>query len=145
MVKYQIGGSLAANVATYVERAADTQLSQALLQRSFCYVLTSRQMGKSSLRVQMRHQLEAAGKGRCAVIDMTRIGSQQITQEQWYQGLAFDIARQLRSPQQFNIPLWWHSLGDLSPVQKLSPFIETVLRDDSIHPQISNTPIFSLS
>ncbi|MEM9116536.1 MAG: hypothetical protein AAGD09_01500 [Cyanobacteria bacterium P01_F01_bin.56] len=73
MVKYQIGGSLAANVATYVERATDTQLYQALLQRSFCYVLTSWQMGKSSLRVQMRHRLEAAGKGRCAVIDMTRI------------------------------------------------------------------------
>ncbi len=75
----------------------------------------------------MRHRLEAAGKGRCAAIDMTRIGSQQLTQEQWYQGLAFDIARQLRLPYPVNVALWWQALGDLPPVQKLSQFIETVL------------------
>ncbi len=98
MVKYQIGGSLAANAPIYVARKADAQLYQARLRRSFCYVLTSRQMGKSSLRVQMRHRLEASGQGRCAAIDLTQMGSQHITPERWYHGLAFDLARRLGKP-----------------------------------------------
>lgn len=63
MFEYQIGGSLSVNNPTYVDRAADTELYKALLNRSFCYVLTSRQMGKSSLRVQTRHRLESEGQG----------------------------------------------------------------------------------
>ncbi len=135
MFEYQIGDSLSVNNPTYVDRAADTELYKALLNRSFCYVLTSRQMGKSSLRVQTRHRLESEGQGRCAVIDMTRIGSRHLTHEQWYQGLAFDIARKLGQHHQTNFTHWWQALGATPPVQKLSQFIETVLlANDSLEP-----------
>ena len=49
---YQVGGSLPVHASTYVRRLADQNLYEGLLAGNFCYVLNSRQMGKSSLRVQ---------------------------------------------------------------------------------------------
>ena len=125
--EYCVGGSLAANNPTYIERSADDALYKALLRGEFCYVLTSRQMGKSSLRLRMRDRLESFGQGRCASVDMTRIGSQQLTPEQWYLGLAFDLHRKFGLQRQVNLQAWWQQLGALPPVQKLSQFLETVL------------------
>lgn len=127
MYEYRIGGSLTIDDPTYIERSADTYLYQSLMRREFCYVLTSRQMGKSSLRLRTRYRLEAADQGRCAAIDMTRIGSQQLTPDQWYQGLAFDLRRKFGLHSQVDLPVWWQRLGNLPPVQKLSQFIEDVL------------------
>ena len=117
MYEYRIGGSLAVDDPTYIQRSADDALYKALLRGEFCYVLTSRQMGKSSLRVRTRYRLEAAGQGRCAAIDMTRIGSQQLSPEQWYQGLAFDLQRKFELHRQAHLQTWWQRLGNLPPVQ----------------------------
>ncbi|MEA5449595.1 AAA-like domain-containing protein [Leptolyngbya sp. CCNP1308] len=127
MVEYRVGGSLAADDPTYIEREADRTLYRSLLQGELCYVLTSRQMGKSSLRLRTRQRLETNGMGRCAAIDLTRIGSQQISPEQWYLGLAFDLRRKFQLPDGVDLPTWWQGLGPLPPVQKLSYWIETVL------------------
>ena len=51
----------------------------------FCYVLNSRQMGKSSLRVQVMKRLQLEGFA-CAALDLTQIGSQQVSSQQWYGG-----------------------------------------------------------
>jgi len=139
MIEYRVGGSLAIDDPTYIDRAADRVLYQALLDRSFCYVLTSRQMGKSSLRLQVRHRIESAQQGRCAAIDMTRIGNHQLTQEQWYQGFTFDLGRKFGLHHPFDILDWWQRLGTLPPVQKLSQFIETVLLAEA-----SQEPLFIL-
>ncbi|MBW4482036.1 MAG: AAA-like domain-containing protein [Tildeniella torsiva UHER 1998/13D] len=127
MVEYRVGGSLAADDPTYIEREADRTLYRSLIQGELCYVLTSRQMGKSSLRLRTRQRLETEGMGRCAAIDLTRIGSQQITPEQWYLGLAFDLRRKFGLPDGVDLPTWWQGLGPLPPAQKLSYWIETVL------------------
>ncbi|NER79158.1 MAG: hypothetical protein F6K42_06165 [Leptolyngbya sp. SIO1D8] len=127
MYRYCVGGSLSVDHPTYIERSADDALYQALLQGEFCYVLTSRQMGKSSLRLRTRHRLESARQGCCASIDLTRIGSQQLNPEQWYQGLAFELQRKFGLKDQVHLRTWWQQLGGLPPVQKLSQFIETVL------------------
>jgi len=50
---YQVGGSLPVDAPSYITRQADAEFLQALLDGKFCYVLNARQMGKSSLRVQV--------------------------------------------------------------------------------------------
>jgi len=122
---YKVGGSLEYQHPTYVVRQADAQLYQGLINGEFCYVLNSRQMGKSSLRVQMTKKLKAQGI-KCAAIDMTRIGS-HVTPEEWYGGLVSELLRGFRLSRKINFSNWWRDREVLSPVQRLSEFIDDVL------------------
>src|SRR5262250_2193611 len=83
---YITGGTLESGAPSYVEREADRQLYDGLLHGEFCYVLTARQMGKSSLMVRTADRLQTAGI-HVAALDLTALGAQNITAEQWYYGL----------------------------------------------------------
>lgn len=83
---YQVGGSLAIDAPCYVSRQTDQELLEYLENGDFCYVFNSRQMGKSSLLVRTSKILREQG-WKTATIDMTAMGSEMITPEQWYWGM----------------------------------------------------------
>ncbi|MCT7959985.1 AAA-like domain-containing protein [Laspinema sp. D1] len=121
---YQVGGSLPFNAPTYVRRKADETLFQELVKGEFCYVFNARQMGKSSLRVQTTHRLQSIGI-RCGVIDVTAIGTQEVTPEQWYGSMVGLLTKAFRL--EVNLLSWWRDRAHCSYVNRLSDFLETIL------------------
>ncbi|WP_375503480.1 AAA-like domain-containing protein [uncultured Nostoc sp.] len=126
---YQIGASLSFDAPSYVERQADEEFYQNLREGKFCYVLNSRQMGKSSLRVRTMQRLEEEGT-ICAAIDLTGIGKYKVTLSQWYGGIAYALVESchLEDNFEFNWQIWWQDHQKLlDPVTCLRLFIEEVL------------------
>ena len=123
---YQVGGSLINNAPSYVERQTDIEIYNALKKSEFCYVLNCRQMGKSSLLVRTKHHLEQEGF-KCTSIDITNIGSENITASQWYKGIIADLCRGFKLLGKFNLKSWWQTGDDISLVHKLSQFIAELL------------------
>jgi len=87
------GGAVQAGGGVYLERDADRDLLQHCRAGDFTYVLTSRQMGKSSLMYRAAERL-ADGDARPIIIDLTELGA-QTTADQWYKGFLVRVQEQL--------------------------------------------------
>ncbi|MCC5669454.1 CHASE2 domain-containing protein [Nostoc sp. CHAB 5784] len=125
--KYQVGGSLTVNAPSYVRRQADYLLYEALKQGEFCYILNSRQMGKSSLLASTKHRLEQEGF-KCSTIDMSIIGTSHVTPLQWYKSVVGDLWLGFNLLNKINLKSWWREQEDISLLERLRWFIEELLQ-----------------
>lgn len=118
---FAAGGSLHYNLPSYVTRPADEELLRQLLAGNFCYLLTPRQMGKSSLMVRTAQKLEQNGV-KTIILDLTTIGT--ASPDQWYQSLLRGIKRRLNLS--INPKRWWQEHNEVSQVQRFIDYLGEV-------------------
>jgi hypothetical protein len=132
-IRYQVGGALLQDVSSYVTRDSDRQLFEALKAGEFCYVLNSRQMGKSSLMVRTLAQLQESGwKG--IILDFSAKDTQSDQPSFWYNGIINQLNNHFKLLDRGDFRTWLKERDFISPVERLGEFIETVLLPGIIEP-----------
>jgi AAA-like domain len=124
---YITGGAIPSDSPGYIERVADEDLYRRTSASEFCYVLASRQSGKSSLMVRTAARLRHQGVG-VAVVDLTQFIVPKIKEESvehWYYGLILGIQRSL--PIQRDLEAWWREHGGMTAVQRFTTFLTDVV------------------
>ncbi len=118
------GGTMKPDAASYVPREADEQLYNAVLAGEYCNVLTTRQMGKSSLMARTAARLRLQGVA-CATVDLQGKGDPASAPEQWYYGVTKQISDGLELP--FDLSAWWREQSLLLPAQRMTDFFADVV------------------
>ncbi|MBD2510689.1 AAA-like domain-containing protein, partial [Nostoc muscorum FACHB-395] len=99
-------------------------LYEGLKAGKFCYVLNSRQSGKSSLRVRTMQRLRDDGV-QCAAVDLSAGGIQNVPPEQWYADLIDTLIDSFGLDLDFGD--WWEANQLNSLVTRFRKFLEEVL------------------
>ena len=121
-VAFVAGGTVQAGGGIYLPRRADDELLEHCLAGDFTYILTSRQMGKSSLMIRTAERLVDKGAVPI-VVDLTEFGA-KTTAEQWYKGLLLGVQEQalLSTP----AAEWWARQADHSFAHKFTRYLREV-------------------
>lgn len=128
---YTVGGTVQANArGVYIPRQADEELLQLCRESTFAYVLTPRQMGKSSLMIRTAEQLMDQGS-QAVIIDLTQIGT-QLTADEWYGDFLDLVASQLLLST--NVKQWWQAHAQSGTTLRLTRFFQEVLLTEVTEP-----------
>ncbi|MEM7801627.1 MAG: AAA-like domain-containing protein, partial [Chloroflexota bacterium] len=119
---FTAGGTLHSDAPSYVTRPADEEIDNIAQNGELGYVLTTRQMGKSSLMTRAAASLHESGL-RTAILDLTAIGTADI--DSWYLSLLDDLQGQLEL--ETDVEAWWDENGRLSPVRRFTKFMREIL------------------
>ncbi|MCB8963275.1 MAG: AAA-like domain-containing protein, partial [Ardenticatenales bacterium] len=119
---FTAGGTLHPEAPSYVRRPADDELLKVARSGQLAYILTTRQMGKSSLMNQTSRQLAAEG-WLTAISDLTALGTAE--PDAWYLSLLDDICYQLDLD--MDLDGWWEARAQLTPERRLLRFVQEQL------------------
>lgn len=125
------GGTLEANTPSYVNRPADDELIKALLRGEYCYILTPRQMGKSSLMTRTSQRLKEHNI-KFAVVDIQGMGAQNANE--FYASLLSRVRRGLKLS--VDIDEWMKKKSSVGFGQMLSDFIQDVVLTEISEPVV---------
>ncbi|ESA34116.1 wd-40 repeat-containing protein [Leptolyngbya sp. Heron Island J] len=103
---YTVGGTVQVNEqGIYIPRQADIELLKLCRESTFAYVLTPRQMGKSSLMIRTAERLTDE-EIQAVIIDLTQIGT-QVSADEWYSDFLDLVASQLMLST--DVKVWWQA------------------------------------
>ena len=111
------------NAPSYLERAADAQLLDALVAGEYVFLLDSRQKGKSSLVARTMVKLKERGID-AVKLDLQRIGA-NVTPDQWYAGLAAGLGQELGLTKE--IFDYWGAHQEVGPLARWIGALEMVV------------------
>ena len=129
---YTVGGTVQASGGLYLPRKVDEELLALCRAGTFAYVLTPRQMGKSSLMVRTAERL-AEGGIHAVIIDLTQLGI-QLTAAEWYLGLLTVIADSLML--ETDVMSWWQAHAHLGVTQRLTRFFQEIVLTEVKNPVV---------
>ena len=129
---YTVGGAVQAGSGIYIKRKADDELLQHCRAGEFAFILSSRQVGKSSLMFRTAQKLEQDGI-RSVVVDLSAIGV-NISAEEWYLGILDEIKNNLNL--KTDIFTWWSERSGLGPAQRMINFLRDVLLKEVNRPVV---------
>ena len=123
---YTVGGTIPTEGRIYIQRQADDELVALCRAGTLAYVLSTRQVGKSSLMVRTAQKLEAEGT-RCALVDLSLLGT-EFEGAEWYLGLLSMIDEHLELST--DLERWWEDHAHLSGTQRLVNFFQKVIIEE---------------
>lgn len=118
---FVVGGTLKPSHPSYVQRQADRNLLHYAETGELCYVLTTRQMGKSSLMTRTSKELRQRNI-RTAIVDLSMKNT--TAAEAWYLSILSDIQRELRLT--VDLEAWWDKNVMFGPSQCFTNFLRDV-------------------
>ncbi len=123
-LQLQVGGQLNPRKHVFISRQElEDELFETLKSGEYCNLLSSRQVGKSSIMVQTTVRLQQAGI-RVATIDVAGELGTPDTAAEWYRGFLTKLARSLRSD--LDLEVWWKQQQG-TPNQRLLEFFRSQL------------------
>jgi WD40 repeat protein len=120
---YTPGGPVQLDKSLYVERQADRDILAHLRRGEYVYILSTRQVGKTSLIKCAARELQAEGV-LSVNIDLNQLGT-VTTPEQWYLGIITRVARKMLPD--FEAVDWWNAKAHLNDTDRFSRFFDEVL------------------